>query len=146
MSLELALQEATAAMKELVALLRNQSPAENNVPITASAAEDPPKTKRVKKEAAPEAPAGEPAAPEESAPSTEPTATDAPATEAAAAPTRQLEYADVSEATLRLVKVKGTKHVKDLLAKYNYGTAKDIPMDMWPAWIEVCNAETEIPF
>jgi hypothetical protein len=145
MSLELALQEATAAMKELVALLRNQSPAENNAPIAASAAEDPPKAKRSKKEVLQAAPVGEPVE-EATAPSTEPTATDAPATEAAAAPSKQLEYADVSEATLRLVKVKGTKHVKDMLAQHGYGTAKDIPMDMWPAWIAACNAETEIPF
>ena len=145
MSLELAIAENTRAINQLIAILRDQ--AANPVPpeILAAAAEDPPKTKRSKKEAAPVEPVGEPVE-EATAPSTEPTATDAPATEAAAAPSKQLEYADVSEATLRLVKVKGTKHVKDMLAQHGYGTAKDIPMDMWPAWIAACNAETEIPF
>jgi hypothetical protein len=145
MSLELAIAENTRAINQLIAILRDQ--AANPVPpeILAAAAEDPPKTKRSKKEVLQAAPVGEPVE-EATAPSTEPTAADAPATEAAAAPSKQLEYADVSEATLRLVKVKGTKHVKDMLAQHGYGTAKDIPMDMWPAWIAACNAETETPF
>jgi hypothetical protein len=140
MSLELALERNTAALEQLIVLLTN--PPVLDIKL---ADEDPPKTKRSKKEVLQAAPVGEPVE-EATAPSTEPTAADAPATADAAAPSKQLEYADVSEATLRLVKVKGTKHVKDMLAQHGYGTAKDIPMDMWPAWIAACNAETEIPF
>jgi hypothetical protein len=147
MSLELAIERKTAALEKNTAALEQLIVLLTNPPVLdiKLADEEPaPKAKRSKKEAAPVEPVGE-FVEEATAPSTEPTATDAPVTEAAAAPSKQLEYADVSEATLRLVKVKGTKHVKDMLAQHGYGTAKDIPMDMWPAWIAACNAEKEIP-
>jgi hypothetical protein len=144
MSLELALQEATAAMKELVALLRNQSPAENNAPIAASDAEDPPKTKRGKKEVLQAAPVGE-FVEEATAPSPEPTATDAPATEAAAAPTEPLTYADVKSRTLDLIEVRGRDAAVKVLAGFGVQRADQIEEARWPAYLAAVELEKEIP-
>jgi len=146
MSLELAIAENTRAINQLIAILRDQ--AANPVPpeiLAAAAAEDPPKSKRLsKKEAAPAAPAGE-SVEEATAPSTEPTATDAPATEAAAAPTEKLTYADVSAATIGLIKVRGRDAAISVLKSFGVTKADQIPEARWPAYLAAVELEKENP-
>jgi hypothetical protein len=121
MSLELTIAENTRAINQLIAILRDQSanpvPAENNPAIAAPAAEDPPKTKRAKKEAAPAAPVGEPVE-EATAPSPAATATDAPAVEAAATATEPPTYGEVAPYITRVAKTLGKAPVLELLGKF----------------------------
>ena len=121
MSLELTIAENTRAINQLIAILRDQSanpvPAENSPAIAAPAAEDPPKTKRAKKEAAPAAPVGEPVE-EVSAPSPAATATDAPAVEAAATATEPPTYGEVAPYITRVAKTLGKAPVLELLGKF----------------------------
>lgn len=161
MSLELALErntaakeQNTAALEKLIALLGN---AENSPAIAAPAAEDPPKAKRTKKEAAPAAQPGEPetrstapetpaASTEESAPSPETTAADAPTTEAVATATEPLTYAQVQAATIGLVKERGRDVAIKVLGSFGAKKADQIPEDKWPDYLAAVEAETEIPF
>jgi hypothetical protein len=143
MSLELALEKNTAAIEKLVALLANPPVIDINVEEPA------PKAKRAKKEAAPEAPAGESAPSEATAPSPEPGAADAPATEAAAAPTEPPTYADAAAAVTRVVKELGTPRAKELLAMFGAGNLKEVAPDRYAAVIaaaEVVLTGVDIPF
>lgn len=121
MSLELTIQENTATLKRLIAVLTETlpqpvhvhlgeaPPAENSAPIAATPAEieqpDPPKKMRAKKEAAP-ATVGEPA-PEQPVPSPDAGASAAPATEAAATATKPPTYADAAAAVTQVLKKHG---------------------------------------
>jgi hypothetical protein len=131
MSLELTIAEATRAINQLIAILREQSAnpvlAENSPAIAAPAAEDPPKTKRAKKEAAPAAPVGEPVE-EATAPSPAATATDTPAVAAAATDTPAVAaaatatepptYGEVAPYITRVAKTLGKAPVLELLGKF----------------------------
>jgi hypothetical protein len=129
MSLELALQQATAAfqlntalLQQLIAILA----AENSAEITAPAAEDPPKAKRTKKEAAPVEPVGEPEqAP--TAPSPASTASAASETVAVAPATKAPTYADAAAAITRVVKEMGTPTAKALLSAFGASNLKGVP-------------------
>jgi hypothetical protein len=126
MSLEQALAANTAAIEKLVAILANP-PVVDMSNFPPPPAEDPaPKTKRTKKEAAPEAPAGEPAAPEATAPSPEAGAIGAPVTEGAAAPTEPPTYADAAAAVTRVVKELGTPEGKALLRCFDAANLKQV--------------------
>jgi hypothetical protein len=147
MSLELAIAENTRALNQLISILRDQ--ASNPVPENSAeytpgfgaAVNDAAKTvvaetkaKRTKKEAAPEAPAGEPVE-EATAPSPEAGATDAPATEDAAAPTEPPTYADAAAAVTRVVKELGTPRAKELLAMFGAGNLKEVAPERYAAVI-----------
>jgi hypothetical protein len=129
MSLELALQQATAAfqlntalLQQLIAILA----AENTPAITAAGEDDPPKAKRTKKEAAPVEPAGEPVQ-EPTAPSPAPTATAASETVAVAPATKAPTYADAAAAITRVVKEMGTPTAKALLSAFGASNLKGVP-------------------
>jgi hypothetical protein len=150
MSLELAITENTRAINALIAILRDQAanpvPAEISAAITAPAAEDPPKTRRTKKEAAPEAQPGEPA-PEAPAPSPEPGAADVPATEDAATATEPLTYAQVQAATLAAVKAGQRAGVVKILDGYGAKRAGQLSEETWPEYLDALGAlSDEVPF
>jgi hypothetical protein len=137
MSLEQALAANTAAIEKLVAVLSGP---------TIDVGETAPKTKRTKKEAAPEAPAGEPVE-EATAPSPEAGATDAPAAEDAAAPTEPPTYADAAAAVTRVVKELGTPRAKDLLKGFGAGNLKEVDPGRYAEVIEAAYVLLdEIPF
>jgi hypothetical protein len=148
MSLELALEKNTAAIEKLVALLANPPVIDINV-------EDPaPKAKRTKKEAAPEAPAGEPA----SAPTAEPAASGepsapepdaaSPSSQSATTPTttEPPTYADAAAAVTRVVKELGTPRAKELLAMFGAGNLKEVKPERYSEVIAACDALVDIPF
>lgn len=158
MSLELAIQNNTAAIERLIAVLTETVPqpvtvnldtgmvskgdqveqlAENS---SANAAEPAAKEtkKRAKKEAAPAA-LGEPAQ-EVSAPALEPGASDAPATEAAAIATKPPTYADAAAAVTSVIKTKGTPAAKDLLKAFGAETLKGVKPEQFGAVISACEA------
>jgi hypothetical protein len=107
MSLELAIAENTRAINQLIAILRDQ--AANPVPAELKQApepeqliqEDPPKTKKAKKEEP--APAPEPETP------------------------KAVTYAEAASAVTKLVKEKGREAAKALLAGFNATNLKEIP-------------------
>lgn len=150
MSLEQALAANTAAIEkqaavfgELIALLRQPSENVTVEAFTISPAAEAPKTKRVKMEAAPEAPAGEPAAPS-------PTSV-APAvaeTEAAAAPAKATTYADAAAAVTKLIKDRGHGEAKKLLARFGGGNLKAVPEDRYDELIKAAEVllSDEVPF
>jgi phage I-like protein len=151
MSLELALQQATAAFQQntaavekLIAALTT-APAENADAIAAPAAEK----KRTKKEAAPAAPAGEPEK-EPSAPSPETGASDASETEDAAPAKAPATYDDVKAVITALSAKKGAKASRELLTRFGgTKTFQDVPSDRWSEIIasaQALLAEEEIPF
>ena len=129
MSLELALQQATAAFQLNTALLQQLIAilvAENAPAITADGEEDPPKAKRTKKEAPAEATAGEPVQ-EPTAPSPASTATAASETVAVAPATKAPTYADAAAAITRVVKEMGTPTAKALLSAFGASNLKGVP-------------------
>lgn len=140
MSLELAIQQNTAAINALIEILsRGASPS----PITneAPAETEQPKAKRAKKEAKPEAPAGEPA-PEQPAPSPETGASDASETAAAAAPTeaKQITYTEASAAVVKLANTKGRKAAVDVLASFGAKTLGEVKASRYADVIAACEA------
>jgi hypothetical protein len=139
MSLELALERNTAALEKLIGIL--SGPVVVDVPL--GAVEDPPKTKRTKKEAAP-ATVGE-FVEGATAPSPAATATDAPATEAAAAPTEPLVYKVVSDATINLIKVRGRDAAVKVLKSFGVTKAGQIEEARWPAYLAAVELEKENP-
>ena len=130
MSLELALEKNTAALEKLIGIL--SGPVVVDVPL--GAVEDPPKTKRSRKEVLQAAPAGE-FVEEATAPSPAATATDASETEAAAAPTEKLTYADVSAATIGLIKACGRDAAIAVLKSFGVTKADQIPKAQWPEYL-----------
>lgn len=142
MSLELALQQATAAfqlntalLQQLIAILA----AENTPAITAPAAEDLPKAKRTKKEAAPVEPVQEPTAPSPAS-----TATDASETVAVAPATKAPTYADAAAAITRVVKEMGTPTAKALLSAFGASNLKGVPEVRYAEVIAA--ADATVPF
>ena len=128
MSLELALQQATAAFQLNTALLQQLIAilvAENAPAITAAGEDDPPKAKRTKKEA-PVEPVGEPVQ-EPTAPSPASTATAASETVAVAPATKAPTYADAAAAITRVVKEMGTPTAKALLSAFGASNLKGVP-------------------
>lgn len=105
MSLELAIAENTRAINQLIEILRNQAanpvPAELKQEPEQLLQEDPPKTKKAKKEEP--APAHEPETP------------------------KAVTYAEAASAVTRLVKEKGREAAKSLLAGFNAANLKEIP-------------------
>jgi hypothetical protein len=143
MSLEQAVEKLTARFDALIAILA----AENAPAITAPAAETEQPKKRTKKEAAPEASAGESAQSEATAPSPEAGATDAPATEDAAAPTEPPTYADAAAAVTRVMEELGTPRAKDLLKGFGAGNLKEVDPGRYAEVIEAAYVLLdEIPF
>lgn len=146
MSLELALQQATAAfqlntalLQQLIAILA----AENTPAITAPTAEDLPKAKRTKKEAAPVEPVGEPVQ-EPTAPSPASTATAASETVAVAPATKAPTYADAAAAITRVVKEMGTPTAKALLSAFGASNLKGVPEARYAEVIAA--ADATVPF
>ena len=146
MSLELALQQATAAfqlntalLQQLIAILA----AENAPAITAPTAEDLPKAKRTKKEAAPVEPVGEPVQ-EPTAPSPASTATAASETVAVAPATKTPTYADAAAAITRVVKEMGTPTAKALLSAFGASNLKGVPEARYAEVIAA--ADATVPF
>lgn len=146
MSLELALQQATAAfqlntalLQQLIAILA----AENAPAITAPAAEDLPKAKRTKKEALAGATVGEPVQ-EPPAPSPASTATDASETAAVAPATKAPTYADAAAAITRVVKEMGTPTAKALLSAFGASNLKGVPEARYAEVIAA--ADATVPF
>jgi hypothetical protein len=147
MSLEQAVEKLTARFDALIAILA----AENAPAITAPAAENDPgfgaavnsaakavvaetKARRAKKEAAPEAPAGEPVE-ETTAPSPEAGATDAPATEDAAAPTEPVTRGDIQKAAARLINLCSLDKTRAVAIVQSFGVqnSKDLKDEQLPA-------------
>ena len=146
MSLELALQQATAAFQLNTALLQKLIAilaAENTPAITAPAAEDLPKAKRTKKEALAGATVGEPVQ-EPPAPSPASTATDASETAAVAPATKAPTYADAAAAITRVVKEMGTPTAKALLSTFGASNLKGVPEDRYAEVIAA--ADATVPF
>jgi hypothetical protein len=155
MSLELALQQATAAfqlntalLQQLIAILA----AENTPAITAPAAEDLPKAKRTKKEAPAEATAGEPVGEpvqepvqEPTAPSPASTVTAASETVAVATATKAPTYADAAAAITRVVKEMGTPTAKSLLSAFGASNLKGVPEARY-AEVIAAAADATVPF
>lgn len=143
MSLEIAIQQNTAAIERLIGILTETLPQPVTVNIgeikeaAAEAVEEKPKAKRAKKEAAPALAGEQPEAPasEPSAHAPEPGASAASETEAAAAATEPTAYADVAAATTRLIKARGTPFAKEMLRANGWANAKEIPPESWDAWI-----------
>ena len=147
MSLELAIAENTRALNQLISILRDQAAnpvpvAENSSETAASAAEDPPKTKRTKKEAAKE-PVGQPVQ-EETAPSPEPGATDAQETAAAATAT-ELSYADAAAAVTALINANGRADAVKLLKQFNAKNLKEVDPSQYRNLIDTAR-EMAVPF
>lgn len=146
MSLELAIIENTRTLQQLIAVLRDQAAnpvpvAENSSEIAAPAAEDPPKTKRTKKEAKPEAPAGEP---EQSAPSPAAGAPDAPETAGAATATEPT-YAEAAEAVTALINANGRAAAVALLKRFGAANLKQVDPSQYAALIAAAKDEA-VPF
>ena len=135
MSLELALQQATAAFQLNTALLQQLIAilvAENAPAITAAAAEDLPKAKRTKKEAAPVEPVGEPVQ-EPTAPSPASTATAASETVAVAPAIEALDYDAVLKVLTALAKSKGSPAVFEILLDVaNVKNLKLVDLALYP--------------
>lgn len=146
MSLELALQQATAAFQLNTALLQQLIAilvAENAPAITAAAAEDLPKAKRTKKEAAPVEPVGEPVQ-EPTAPSPASAVTAASETVAVAPATKAPTYADAAAAITRVVKEMGTPTAKALLSAFGASNLKGVPEARYAEVIAA--ADATVPF
>lgn len=155
MSLELAIQQNTAAIERLISVLTETLPqpvtvnigefpppsqdAENSGAIAADVAEEPAPAKktRAKKEAAPVAPAPL----ETSAPAPEAGATDASETEAAAVPIDPPTYADAAAAVTEVIKARGTAVAKKILGRVGGKTLKDVVPEDFPAVICACELE-----
>jgi len=153
MSLELAIERKTAALEKntamlekLIELLANPITLDVKPPEVVEAWEaTAPKTKRLsKKEVLQAAPVGE-FVEEATAPLTEPTANDAPATADAAAPTEPLTYADVSAATIGLIKIRGRDAAIAVLKSFGVTKADQIEEARWPAYLAAVELEKEIP-
>jgi hypothetical protein len=111
--------------------------------ITAPAAEDLPKAKRTKKEAAPVEPVGEPVQ-EPTAPSPASTVTDASETVAVATATKAPTYADAAAAITRVVKEMGTPTAKALLSAFGASNLKGVPEARYAEVIAA--ADATVPF
>lgn len=142
MSLEIAIQQNTAAINELVALLKGGAvippPAEDQ----ALPAESTRTTRKKPKEAAPEAPAGEPEKPAASAPSQASTAAPAQTTEAAAAATeqKQINYSDAAVCVNKVAARKGRAAAVEILAKFGAKTLQEVKASSYGDVIKACEA------
>jgi hypothetical protein len=151
MSLELAIQQNTAAINTLIEILSKgtipTAPAAEEVApgfgtavtdaAKAVAAET--KARRTKKEAKPEAPAGEPAQ-EASAPAPEIGATAASEMEVAAAPAKQITYTEASAAVVKVANTKGRQVAVEILAKFGAKTLGEVKASSYAKVIEACEA------
>ena len=150
MSLELAIQQNTAAIERLIGILTEtlpqpvtinigDAPIETLPKVSEEAFEgttaDPPKKTRAKKEAAPE-----PRPLEQTAPAPASGATAASATEAAAAPTK-LTYTDAATAITQVITAKGTPAAKEILKAFGAEKSlKEVSPAQYAAVISACQA------
>lgn len=150
MSLEIALEKNTAAIEKLIAILQPLEHTSVTVHPHPPAEIDPLKTKRAKKEAKPEAPAGEfsentgPQA-EQTAPSPAAGAPDAPATVGAATATKELTYADAAAAVTALINSNGRDAALALLKRFGATNLKGVDPARYGELIEAARDEA-VPF
>jgi hypothetical protein len=153
MSLELALQQATAAFQRNTAAVEKLIIALTTAPAPLPAEDEPDqilgeqvggaakgKKPRAKKEAAPEVRPGEPAS-EATAPSPEPGATAAPATEDVAAPADPITYKDVTAAAIALIKACGNdkRKAQDIIQSFGVEHSGQLKPEQYPAVIDALN-------
>jgi hypothetical protein len=142
MSLELALQQNTAAINALIEILKTGA-----VPVAPAAEEqapEAPKAKRTKKEAAP-ATAGEPAsAPKaEASADGEPAAPEKPAASPASSTTteaKQVTYTEAAAAVTNVAKKKGRDVAVEILAKFGAKTLGEVKASSYAKVIAECEA------
>jgi outer membrane biosynthesis protein TonB len=143
MSLELAIQQNTAAINTLIEILSKGNVPAAVQPDQADAPAE--KPKRAKKEAKPEAPAGEPAsapkaeddaAGEQSAPE-KPAAFPASTT---TAETKQVTYTEASAAVVKVANTKGRAAAVEILAGFGAKTLGEVKASSYAAVIAACEA------
>jgi len=110
MSLEQAIQENTAAIRELIAALGKGAPSQAAAPVETATVEEP-KAEKPTKEKKQQAPAAMPESKEEAAP-----AADEPA---------PVSYDDCAQAVTKLAKTKGRPAAVALLGQFDLKTLQD---------------------
>ena len=110
MSLEQAIQENTAAIRELIAALGKGAPSQAAAPVETATVEEP-KVEKPAKEKKQQAPAAMPESKEEAAP-----AADEPA---------PVSYDDCAQAVTKLAKTKGRPAAVALLGQFDLKTLQD---------------------
>lgn len=110
MSLEQAIQENTAAIRELIAALGKGAPSQAAAPVETATVEEP-KVEKPAKEKKQQAPAATPESKEEAAP-----AADEPA---------PVSYDDCAQAVTKLAKTKGRPAAVALLGQFDLKTLQD---------------------
>lgn len=143
MSLELALQNATAAFQQNTAAIEKLIAALTTAP--AATEPDPPKTRRTKKEAAPVEQPGEPQpVGEASAPSPEPGATDAQETAGVATATEPT-YTEAAAAVTALIDASGRTAAGYLLKSFGAKNLKEVDPARYRELIAAAN-DMVVPF
>jgi hypothetical protein len=126
MSLEVAIQENTAAINALVALLSKQSPIANVPPCKGHAVE----SAKEEKKAEVKKPAPTPPAPEPSQ-----AAAPAPVSESPS----KLTYDEVKNLVLKVNREKGREATVALLSSFGATNAQQIPEPKWAEVVEAAN-------